>query len=132
MISRIPMRTLVKTATYIAIGGITAALLMKSKLEDRVRMQPYYRESLKLLRAHPGAIQLLGEPIKEMGFDFGEESKKYGEGKIEDFTLPVKGTQQRGKLHFWAERKDDQWHITRAELELNKDADRRLVIRKPE
>ncbi|XP_019528665.3 uncharacterized protein LOC109400633 [Aedes albopictus] len=132
MISRIPLKTLVKTATYIAIGGITAAIVMKSKLEDRVRTQPYYRESVRLLRAHPGAIQLLGEPIKEMGFDIGEETKKYGEGKIEDFTLPVKGSQQRGKLHFWAERKDDKWNVTRAELELDSDASRRLVIRKPE
>ncbi|KXJ76840.1 hypothetical protein RP20_CCG008835 [Aedes albopictus] len=132
MISKIPLKTLVKTATYIAIGGITAAIVMKSKLEDRVRTQPYYRESVRLLRAHPGAIQLLGEPIKEMGFDIGEETKKYGEGKIEDFTLPVKGSQQRGKLHFWAERKDDKWNVTRAELELDSDASRRLVIRKPE
>nr|XP_019528665.2 uncharacterized protein LOC109400633 [Aedes albopictus] len=132
MISKIPLKTLVKTATYIAIGGITAAIYMKSKLEDRVRTQPYYRESVRLLRAHPGAIQLLGEPIKEMGFDIGEETKKYGEGKIEDFTLPVKGSQQRGKLHFWAERKDDKWNVTRAELELDSDASRRLVIRKSE
>lgn len=121
MISRVSIRTLVKTATYIAIGGITAAMIMKSKLEDRVRSQPYYRDSLKLLRAHPGAVQLLGEPIKAMGFDFGEETKKFGDGKIDDFTLPVKGTQQRGKYHFWAEHKDDKWNITRAELELDEE-----------
>ncbi|XP_065088317.1 uncharacterized protein LOC135709832 [Ochlerotatus camptorhynchus] len=132
MISRIPLKTLVKTATYIAIGGITATLIMKSKLEDRIRSQPYYRDSLKLLRAHPGAIQVLGEPIKAMGFDMGEETKKYSDGKIDGFTVPVKGTNQRGKLHFWAEHREDKWNITRAELELDNDASRRLVIRKAE
>ncbi|XP_055530626.1 uncharacterized protein LOC129721738 [Wyeomyia smithii] len=128
----VSMRTLVKTAAYIGVGGITAALFMKTKMEDRVRTQVYYRESLKLLRGHPGAIQLLGEPIKDLGFDFGEESKKYGNGKIDGFAVPVKGTKKRGKYYFWAEHKDNEWSITRAELELDKEPGRRLVIRKSE
>ncbi|XP_039437380.1 uncharacterized protein LOC120418915 [Culex pipiens pallens] len=128
----VSLRTLVKTATYIGIGGISAALYMKFKLEDRVRAQPYYKDSLKLLRAHPGAISVLGEPIKDMGFDFGVEMNKFADGKIDGFVVPVKGVNQRGKLHFWAENRDEKWHITRAELELDKDPDRRLLLRKAE
>uniref|UniRef100_A0A1Q3FDS1 Putative cytochrome oxidase complex assembly protein 1 n=1 Tax=Culex tarsalis TaxID=7177 RepID=A0A1Q3FDS1_CULTA len=126
----VALRTLVKTATYIAIGGISAALFMKFKLEDRVRAQPYYKDSMKLLRAHPGAISVLGEPIKDLGFDFGEEMKKFADGKIEGFVVPVKGANERGKLHFWAEHRGEKWQITRAELELDKDSDRRLLLRK--
>ncbi|XP_055609023.1 uncharacterized protein LOC129756234 [Uranotaenia lowii] len=125
-------KTLFKAATYIAIGGISAAMIMKSKLEDRVRDQPYYRDSMKLLRAHAGAIQILGEPIKDMGFDFGEESKKFGDGKIDGFTVPVKGSKQKGKYYFWAEHHQDKWTITKAELELDNEPDRRLMIRKAE
>ncbi|XP_058835478.1 uncharacterized protein LOC131692443 [Topomyia yanbarensis] len=128
----VAIRTLVKTATYIAIGGITAALIMKGKLEDRVRSQSYYRDSMKVLRSHPGAISLLGEPIKDMGFDFGVESEKYGDGKIDGFAVPVKGSNQRGKYYFWADHQNDKWIITRAELELDKEPGRRLVIRKLE
>ncbi|XP_055629480.1 uncharacterized protein LOC129770583 [Toxorhynchites rutilus septentrionalis] len=126
----VAIKTLGKTAIYIAIGGITATMFMKLKLESRVRDQPYYRESMKILRAHPGAITLLGEPIKDMGFDFGEQSKKYNDGKIDGFSVAVKGTNQRGKLHFWAEHKEDKWNITRAELELDSEPDRRLLIQK--
>ncbi|KFB48703.1 AGAP006140-PA-like protein [Anopheles sinensis] len=125
----VSMKTLAKTATYIAVGGITAALIMKIKLEDKIRRQPYYKESLKLLRSHPGAIKLLGEPIKDLSFDLGEETKKFGGGKIDSFTIPVKGTNTRGKYYFWAELIDDQWTIKRAELELQNEPDRRLLIR---
>ncbi|XP_053688302.1 uncharacterized protein LOC128737651 [Sabethes cyaneus] len=124
----VTMRTLVKTAAYIGIGGITAVLFLKGRMEDRVRSQVYYKDSLKLLRKHPGAITLLGEPIKDLGFDFGQESQKYGDGRIEGFEVPVKGRNQRGKYYFWAEHKDDKWNITRAELELNKEPGRRLLI----
>ncbi|XP_053675598.1 uncharacterized protein LOC128725854 [Anopheles nili] len=125
----VSLRTLTKTATYIAFGGITAALIMKVKLEDKIRRQPYYKDSLKLLRSHAGAVQLLGEPIKDLSFDVGEESPKFGGGKIDSFAVPVRGTLTRGKYYFWAEMQDDRWIIKRAELELQNEPDRRLVIK---
>ncbi|XP_058464423.1 uncharacterized protein LOC131438425 [Malaya genurostris] len=128
----VAIKTLVKTAVYVGIGGISAALIMKMKLEEQVRGQAYYKESMKVLRSHPGAITLLGEPIKDLGFDFGVESQKYGQGKITGFAVPVKGSNQRGKYYFWADHAEDKWIITRAELELDKEPDRRLVIRKME
>ncbi|ETN59228.1 hypothetical protein AND_009194 [Anopheles darlingi] len=127
----VSMKTLVKTAAYIAVGGITAALIMKVKLEDKIRQQPYYKDSLKLLRSHAGAIQLLGEPIKDLSFDMGIETQKFGGGKIDGFEVPVKGSLSRGKYYFWAELSDgqQQWIINRAELALASDPDRRLLIK---
>uniref|UniRef100_A0A182PDS0 Cytochrome c oxidase assembly factor 1 homolog n=1 Tax=Anopheles epiroticus TaxID=199890 RepID=A0A182PDS0_9DIPT len=125
----VSLKTLTKAATYIAVGGITAAMIMKVKLEDKIRSQPYYKESLKLLRTHPGAVQLLGEPIKDLSFDLGEETKKFGDGKVDSFAVPVRGTKTRGKYYFWAEMEEDRWVIRRAELELNNEPDRRLLIK---
>ncbi|XP_050075871.1 uncharacterized protein LOC126563285 [Anopheles maculipalpis] len=125
----VSLRTLTKAATYIAVGGITAAMIMKVKLEDKIRSQPYYKEALKLLRAHQGAIQLLGEPIKDLSFDLGEESKKFGGGKIDSFAVPVRGPKVRGKYYFWAEMQEDRWMIKRAELQLENEPDRRLLIK---
>ncbi|XP_040160708.1 uncharacterized protein LOC120898645 [Anopheles arabiensis] len=128
----VSLKTLTKTATYIAIGGITCAMIMKVKLEDKIRSQPYYKESLKLLRSHPGAVQLLGEPIKDLSFDYGEESRKFGGGRIDSFAVPVRGPKTRGKYYFWAEMQDERWVIRRAELELKNEPDRRLLIRAEE
>ncbi|XP_035907820.1 uncharacterized protein LOC118510301 [Anopheles stephensi] len=125
----VSLKTLTKAATYIAVGGITAALIMKVKLEDKIRRQPYYKESLKLLRSHQGAVQLLGQPIKDLSFDIGEESKKFGGGKIDSFAVPVRGQKSRGKYYFWAEMEGERWVIRRAELELENEPDRRLLIK---
>ncbi|XP_058054286.1 uncharacterized protein LOC131205972 [Anopheles bellator] len=126
----VSLKTLGKTAMYIAIGGITAALVMKVKLEDKVRKQTYYKDSMKLLRSHAGAVQLLGEPIKDLSFDIGEESKKFGGGKVESFTVPVRGPKTKGKYYFWAELgSDERWVIKRAELELQNEPNRRLLIK---
>lgn len=90
------------------------------------------KSSFRSMKSFSGAISVLGEPIKDMGFDFGVEMNKFADGKIDGFVVPVKGVNQRGKLHFWAENRDEKWHITRAELELDKDPDRRLLLRKVE
>lgn len=39
---------------YIAVGGMSLVMLMRSILKDRVRQTEYYRESFKTLRAHEG------------------------------------------------------------------------------
>lgn len=79
-----------------------------------------------------GAVQLLGEPIKDLSFDYGEESRKFGGGRIDSFAVPVRGPKTRGKYYFWAEMQDERWVIRRAELELKNEPDRRLLIRAEE
>lgn len=43
-------------------------------MQDQIRQAQYFKDALILLRTHPGAVNILGEPIKEMGFDL-EDSK---------------------------------------------------------
>lgn len=79
-----------KTSVYVAVGGMTSVMIMRSILKDRVRQSDYFRESFKILRANEGAKSLLGEPIKECSFDIGDpnyagSSEAYFEGKF--FTI---------------------------------------------
>jgi hypothetical protein len=87
----IPNRILWKASVYIAVGGMTSVMIMRSILKgerffssfaenefellfilDRVRQTEYFRDAFKQLRAHEGAKFLLGgEPIKETSFDIG-------------------------------------------------------------
>ncbi|CAO1344376.1 unnamed protein product [Diamesa hyperborea] len=121
-------RTLAKAATYLAVGGFTSIMWMRFQLQDKIRKQEYFKESMKLLRSHKGAIQVLGEPIKDAGFDIGHPN--YADSEKAHFEVKVKGSKERGALFFWSERIDDKWNITRAELELKNDPDKRLVIKK--
>lgn len=50
------LKTLVKTSVYVCIAGLTSVLYMRSKIKDRVRNEDYYRNALKILRAHPGKL----------------------------------------------------------------------------
>lgn len=77
---------------------------------------------------YAGAIQVLGEPIKDAGFDIGHPN--YADSEKAHFEVKVKGSKERGALFFWSERVDDKWNITRAELELKNDPEKRLVIKK--
>lgn len=45
---------LLKTSAYIALGGMTAVMIMRSTLQNRVRETEYYKKSFKILRAHEG------------------------------------------------------------------------------
>ncbi|CAO1341163.1 unnamed protein product [Diamesa tonsa] len=121
-------RTLAKAATYLAVGGFTSIMWMRFQLQDKIRKQEYFKESMKLLRSHKGAIQVLGEPIKDAGFDIGQPN--YADSEKAHFEVKVKGSKERGALFFWSERIEDKWNITRAELELKNDPDKRLVIKK--
>lgn len=47
-------RTLAKISVYIAIGGISAVMYMKYKIEDRIRNYEYYRQAFKALRGNAG------------------------------------------------------------------------------
>ena len=96
-----------------------------------MRQTEYFRESMKILRNHEGSKYLLGEPIKENGFDIGDPN--YANSTSAHFEVSVKGSEKRGTMYFWAERpsEKDKWLINRLELELKND-DKRLLVVKPE
>lgn len=99
---------------------------------ERVQAFDYYKQALKELRNHPGAIHFLGEPIKDKRFKLSNKENNFSDGKTARFSIPVTGSKERGTYYFWAEKANEQWSITRAELELKNKPDERLVIVKTE
>jgi cytochrome c oxidase assembly factor 1 len=123
-------------------------------IQERIRRQDFFRDSLKILRSHPGAKSLLGEPIKEMGFDLGDEERNLcdeikGTARLQ---VAVKGPKERGNdfffqinfadiaykyyffiisgtMLFWAEKTEDNWNVFRVELALKNEPDKRLLIK---
>lgn len=124
-------KTLVKIA---AIGGVitcSMGLLMQWKIKDRIRQTDYYREAFKILRKHAGAVSLLGEPIKDGDIKFSDANTCLDKEKAH-FTVNCKGSQQTGKLFIWANKQveSEKWIVSRLELGLEKESDRRLLIKK--
>ncbi|XP_018795942.1 PREDICTED: uncharacterized protein LOC108973269 [Bactrocera latifrons] len=125
-------KTLGKIAVYGAFASITAVMYMRYKIEDNIRNSEYFRIALKTLRQHKGASSLLGEPIKELGFDLSNSSN-FSDGQIAQFMVHVKGVKDKGKMYFWANRTPDSgWFIDRLELELRSQPDKRFLIKKSE
>lgn len=121
-------RRLVQIAAW---GGLIVAgtgFYLQQRIIDRVRGYDYYKTALKKLRAHPGAIKYLGEPIKDKKFKLTDSENNFSDGKIARFSIPVSGTKDRGTYYFWAERDSEEWKIIRAELELKSNKDARLLI----
>ncbi|XP_059479125.1 uncharacterized protein LOC132198871 [Neocloeon triangulifer] len=124
-------RTLAKVATYGAVITVSAAFYIKSKIEDRLKSQPYFKTALRQLEEHPGAVKFLGKPIK-MGKMYLEDSENNfcHEGKAQ-FQVNVRGTKSNGTYFFWSEFNEENklWTVNRAELELADQPDKRLVIK---
>lgn len=75
---------------------------------------------------------MLGEPIKNMGFDIGDANNA-SDGQTANFEVAVKGSKDRGKIFFWARRNEESdWLIDRLELELKSQPDKRFVIKTSE
>ncbi|XP_011196645.1 uncharacterized protein LOC105221388 [Zeugodacus cucurbitae] len=125
-------KTLGKIAVYGAFASITGVMYMRYKIEDRIRNSEYFKLALKTLRQHKGASSLLGEPIKELGFDLSD-SNNFSDGQNAHFMINVKGFKDKGKMYFWATRTTESgWFIDRLELELRSQPDKRFLIKKLE
>lgn len=123
--------TLVKIGAVGGIATVTMGLLFRSKINANIKASDFYKDAMKTLRSHKGAVQLLGEPIKDMMIDVGNQDKNYAKENIAKYEIPVKGPKQRGTLHFWAERKkpESSWNVYRIELEMASDSSKRLLIK---
>ncbi|XP_073845183.1 uncharacterized protein [Musca autumnalis] len=122
-------KTLAKYAVYIGIAGISSVMYMRFKIEERIRNAEYFRSAFKILRQHKGAVSLLGEPIKDMGFDIGD-SNNACDGQTANFAVSVKGSKERGKMFFSAIRNEETgWLVNRLELELKSQPDKRFIIK---
>ncbi|KAJ6642229.1 hypothetical protein Bhyg_07176 [Pseudolycoriella hygida] len=86
---------------------------------------------MKMLRAHAGSVNYLGQPIKETGFDLSDSERNYCDGNKAHFEVSVKGPKDKGKMFFWAERKETkEWFINRLEVEFDSVPGKRLVVQK--
>ncbi|XP_055708417.1 uncharacterized protein LOC129804817 [Phlebotomus papatasi] len=151
MFSRVSNKTLAKIAVYGAFGAISAVFYMRYSIEKRLRGQEYYTNALKLLQNHTGAVGLLGQPVRDRGFDLSDKVN-FCDGREAHFEVTVRGSKDRGTYYFWARREAQQntedskpateeslqttagapkgtWDIYRAELELKSKPDQRLVIK---
>lgn len=126
-------RTLGNICVYGAVVSISAVMYMKWKLEDRVRNTEYYKLALQTMRKHRGAIKLLGEPIKESGFDMSNVTNTCNAEKAQ-FEVKVNGSKDKGVLFFWAHNEGDNkgWQIDRLELEAKQHPNKRFLLRKQE
>ncbi|CAG9783014.1 unnamed protein product [Diatraea saccharalis] len=120
--------TLLKIAAWGGIIVSSTGFYMQTVLIDRVRNFDYYKNALKALRTNAGAVYYLGEPIKDKRFKLTDTENNFSDGQTARFAIPVSGTKDRGKYYMWAERRENQWIITKAELALQSKPDTRLVV----
>ncbi|KAG4071702.1 hypothetical protein HA402_011856 [Bradysia odoriphaga] len=122
-------RTLVQACLYTSFAGISGLMLLRHKIQQDVRNTEYFRDAMKLLRAHPGSVHYLGQPIKETGFDLGDNEHNFCDGNKAQFEVSIKGPKDKGKMYFWAERAESkEWIVNRLEVELNSVPDKRLIV----
>lgn len=124
-------KTLIKVAAYGGFATISAGLFVTWEIQARLQKTEYFREALKILRVHPGAVNLLGEPIKTGQINLGDTSKNFCDGYKAQFEVPVKGPQSKGTMYFWAERENPQvnWDVYKVLLDIDGVKDKRLVIK---
>ncbi|XP_034479848.1 uncharacterized protein LOC117785744 [Drosophila innubila] len=128
---RIPSnRTLGNICVYGAVVSISAVMYMRWRLQDRVRSTEYYKLAMQTLRQHKGAVGILGEPIRESGFDMANVNNTCDANKAQ-LEVTVRGPKDKGTLFFWATNNLDQgWLIDRLELEAKQHPNKRFLLKK--
>lgn len=123
--------TLVRIAAIGGIATVTMGFAWRMKINNNVASTHCYKEAMKTLRGNRGAVYLLGEPIKDNMFNVGDTKRNYTKDLLLHYEIPIKGSKQRGTLHYWGERmnKDEEYNLTRMELELKGEPNRRLLIK---
>lgn len=121
-------RKLLQIAAWGGIIVSSTGFYLQHLIVDRIRGYNYYKDALKKLRTHAGAIHYLGEPIKDKSFKLSDAENNFSDGKTARFKIPVSGPKDRGTYYFWAERENNEWAIKKAELELKSKPDSRMVI----
>ncbi|XP_056645955.1 uncharacterized protein LOC130451150 [Diorhabda sublineata] len=122
--------TLVKIGAVGGVATVTMGLLYKNQINYNVKHTDFYKDALKTLRTHRGAVYLLGEPIKDRMINVGDVKTNFVQDYTAQYKVPVKGSKQSGYLYFWAEKHDsNKWDVVRMELELDKEPNKRLLIK---
>ncbi|KAM8712426.1 hypothetical protein ACLKA7_012871 [Drosophila subpalustris] len=105
-------------------------MYMRWRLQERVRSTEYYKLAMQTLRQHKGAVNLLGEPIRESGFDMSNVNNTCDANKAQ-LEITVRGPKDKGTLFFWATNNMDKgWLIDRLELEAKQHPNKRFLLKK--
>lgn len=121
-------KTLVQIAAWGGFIVSSTGFFLSNRLVDRYKNCDYYKEALKRLRTHAGAVYYLGEPIKDKRFKLTDPENNHADEEKARFAIPVTGPKDRGTYHIWAVREKEEWKLTRGELGLKSKPDARLVI----
>ncbi|KAH8421166.1 hypothetical protein KR009_006993 [Drosophila setifemur] len=114
-----------------ALASISSLAYMRWSLEDQVRQTVYYQLAIQQLRQHLGAVGLLGEPIKELGFNVSNEKNRCDCEKAQ-LQVTVEGSKDKGTVYFWATNNYKKgWLIERLELETKQHPYTRFLLKKP-
>lgn len=145
MLSRVSDKALAKTATFGAFVCVSMGFIHQFTMQQRVRRSAVYQESMKLLREHPAARSLLGDPIRTRWMQLGDNEANIWTLRQVQLQIPLRGRAQKGELHVWASRQlpeeaeydteqlnQTKYQIDRLELALDKEKNRRLVVFKGE
>ncbi|XP_077295192.1 uncharacterized protein LOC143917480 [Arctopsyche grandis] len=127
MVSRIKLDNLFR----IAIGGgivvVITGYYLEKKIINRIKETEYYVSGVQALKSHQGACQLLGEPFRVVDWSPKDKSNNC-DGDTASLQFPVNGSKKKATYYFWANRIDERWIITKAELQFIDDPNRRLVV----
>lgn len=72
---------------------------------------------------------MLGEPIKDSGFDMSNANNICNADRAQ-FEISVRGPKDKGTVFFWATNREKGWFIDRLELEANQHPNKRFLIKK--
>ncbi|XP_037093764.1 uncharacterized protein LOC119113576 [Pollicipes pollicipes] len=89
------------------VGGLLiagAATFVNSKIQAGLKQGAWFRESMRLLRAHPGAVSVLGEPITDGRLDLARPEANFCDERRVQFRVPVRGPKDKGHLLLWGSR----------------------------
>lgn len=113
------MGSLKKVAIVGAVIAIGGAGYFQFRIQDNFRQQPFYTESVRLLRGYPPALKMLGEPIVVKNLDLGDTEKTWCDGLNARLAIPLKGSLTKATLHSWASRESvkDHWVVDRLDFE---------------
>lgn len=89
------MQTLRGIAVVTGLAGISGCVYLQLKATQNIGNSPFFREAFKILRADEGAQKLLGQPIKQLGFDITDKDN-HCDGKFAQYHVRVKGPNDRG------------------------------------
>lgn len=132
MVSRISTNTLLKWASIGGFATVGMGFAYEAKVSENIKNIPYCKEALRHLRAHPGAVHLLGEPIKAGKIKMGTGAVNFTKETTSQYQIPVKGPKEKGIMYLWASRPDQksEWTLESVELGLKSDLKKRLIIKR--